>query len=484
MPIPPVTVGFDFGTTALKAVLFQGAQELHRLSFPYPLHADLPGQATQALHDLQQAFSEALEGVESYCASSGLQPQAVGFSNAMHSLVLLGEQGPSDVYTWADSRASTGGLPVSHLYARTGVPYHPMTPAVKLVWLRASQDPRSWKAVSGVKEEVLRRYFGVFWTDVSTAAATGLMHTDGHYDPQALALAGITEAQLPRIVPVDQALPAMLHPYRERYPRLAAAHWVIGANDGATATEGLGIVRPSQAAVSVGTSTAIRTFTPTPLLDPEARLFCYRVDERFLVGGASNNGGLVLGWLREHLEVPRDLDDLIYATTPGARGLLFLPALTGERAPFWDPTLSGSLLGLGMHHTPPDIARAGMEGVALHLAWLADLLRERVGPLEEIRVTGGLTRSRAWLQLLANALGQAVSVAEDADLFEGSAFGAACIAARGAGYTLSAERRYTHIAPNAERARYEQLGRRYRHAALALRDLTHALHDEGSVTIR
>ncbi|WP_034384178.1 gluconokinase [Deinococcus sp. YIM 77859] len=475
MPEPPITVGFDLGTTALKAVVFRGAQELHRLSCPYPLHSDAPGQATQALPDLQQAFAQALAGVEAYCAAQKLQPLAVGLSNAMHSLILIGPQGPSEVYTWADGRADTGGHPPTFHHARTGVPYHPMTPAVKLAWLRRTHNPDAWEAVSGVKEEILKRYFGVFWTDVSTAAASGLMGLNGAYDPEALALAGVRPEQLPAIQPTTAPLPPMREPHRGRYPRLAAAHWVMGANDGVTATEGLGITRPTQAAISVGTSSAIRTFVQTPLLDPEARLFCYRADDRYLLGGPSNNAGIVWNWLREHLVLPGDLDDLLHGTVPGARGLLFLPALAGERAPLWDPSLSGSLLGLGLHHTPRDIARAGMEAVALHLAWLADLLRSQVGALDEVRVTGGLTRSRAWLQVLANALGQPVSVSQDADLFEGSAFGAACLAARSAGTPLPTERAYDHIAPNAQAPLYRTLGLKYRRTALALQALTHEL---------
>ncbi|MPY65765.1 hypothetical protein F8S09_03510 [Deinococcus sp. SDU3-2] len=477
MPEPPLTVGFDLGTTALKAVLFRGSRELHRLSFPYPLHSDAPGQATHHLPDLQQAFAQALAGVEAYCAQQDLRPLAAGFSNAMHSLILIGPRGPSEVYTWADLRADTGGHPVTLHHSRTGVPYHPMTPAVKLAWRRrGGEDPTDWEAVSGVKEEILKRYFGVFWTDVSTAAATGLINLSGEYDPEALALAGVRPEQLPAIQPTTAALPPMRQPHRGRYPRLAAAHWVIGASDGVTATEGLGVTGPGQAAVSVGTSSAIRTFVPSPPPDPEARLFCYRADDRFLVGGPSNNAGIVWNWLREHLAgVPGDLDDLLHATEPGARGLLFLPALAGERAPLWDPALSGSLLGLGLHHGGRDLARAGMEGVALHLAWLTDLLTAQVGQPGELRVTGGLTRSRAWLQILANALNHPVRVPQDADLFEGSAFGAACIAARSAGSPLDTGRPYTAIEPNADAPLYRALGEQYRHAALTLQRLTHEL---------
>ncbi|GHG18346.1 hypothetical protein CBQ26_06215 [Deinococcus indicus] len=478
-PSPPLVVAFDLGTTALKAVLFHGSAERHRLQFPYPLHAEQPGQATQRLPDLMQAFTLALGGMEEYLTRHDLTPQAAGFSSAMHTLTLIRPGGPSDVFTFADLRAGTGGHPVTHLHAQTGVPWHPMTPAVKLAALHTAGQLHDVERVSGVKEELLRRFFGVYWTDQSTASATGLLGRGGTYDPQALAQAGVTTGQLPAVHPIETPLPPLQPTYRARYPRLAAAHWAIGASDGVTATEGLGITRPDQAALSVGTSSAIRTFTPRPATDPHAHLFSYRADhsaqERYLTGGPSNNAGIVLNWLRDHLNVPHDLDDLLHATTPGARGLLFLPALSGERAPLWDPHVSGNLLGLGLHHTQGDIARAGMEGVALHLAWLSDLLASGTQPLREYRATGGLTRSRAWLRVLANALNAPVLIPDGADLFEGSAFGAARIAARSAGLDLPHTLTFDTVEPDTDAPLYATLGRKYRHAAHALQTLTHDL---------
>ncbi|MCD0167663.1 hypothetical protein, partial [Deinococcus sp. 12RED42] len=84
-------------------------------------------------------------------------------------------------------------------------------------------------------------------------------------------------------------------------------------------------------------------------------------------------------------------------------------------------------------------------------------------------------RSRAWLRVLANALNAPVLIPDGADLFEGSAFGAALIAARSAGLDLPHALTFDAVEPDADAPLYATLGRKYRHAALALQTLTHDL---------
>jgi gluconokinase len=91
--------------------------------------------------------------------------------------------------------------------------------------------------------------------------------------------------------------------------------------------------------------------------------FCYRLNgEEYICGGPINNGGIVLHWLLQaFMQIDAaGADD--YATlfnkiagiTCGADGLLFLPYLTGERAPVWDAKSCGTFLdwhGIIQQHT-------------------------------------------------------------------------------------------------------------------------------------
>ena len=77
---------------------------------------------------------------------------------------------------------------------------------------------------------------------------------------------------------------------------------VMGSSDAVNSSIGAGAVAPTQATLMIGTSGALRVVSPRPVLDPEARSWCYAIDEKhWLVGGAINNGGVALSWLRDCL---------------------------------------------------------------------------------------------------------------------------------------------------------------------------------------
>jgi len=109
----------------------------------------------------------------------------------------------------------------------------------------------------------------------------------------------------------------------------------------------------------------------------------------------------------------------------GAGGLIFLPYLSGEQCPVWDPETTGGFLGLTLRHGRGHMARAVLEGITASIARIAETLRERLGAIEEIRVTGGLVGSAAWLRIAADMFGARIQVPESP---EGSALGAAVLA--------------------------------------------------------
>ncbi|MEJ5200150.1 MAG: FGGY-family carbohydrate kinase, partial [Anaerolineae bacterium] len=101
----------------------------------------------------------------------------------------------------------------------------------------------------------------------------------------------------------------------------------------------------------------------------------------------------------------RALDAHAAAAPPGADGLLFLPHLLGERAPYWNPAARGAFVGLAMPHGRPQVVRAVLEGVAFHLRLILDALREQGATIPTMRLIGGGARSALWRQIIADALG-------------------------------------------------------------------------------
>jgi gluconokinase len=166
-------------------------------------------------------------------------------------------------------------------------------------------------------------------------------------------------------------------------------------------------------------------------VDENGGVFCYAfLPGRYLVGGALNNGGVVLDWLGDALapELGEDSEaamaELAATAPPGADGLLMLPYLLGERAPRWSSLPRGAYVGLTRAHRREHLTRAALEGVCLQLSLVLASMDAAGIEIRQLRATGGFARSPFWRQLLADVLGIPVNFPTS---HEGSAFGAALL---------------------------------------------------------
>jgi xylulokinase len=116
---------------------------------------------------------------------------------------------------------------------------------------------------------------------------------------------------------------------------------------------------------------------------------------------------------------------------PGAKNLLFLPYLRGERSPRWNPRAKGAYLGLTAAHNHGDLIRAVMEGVAFNLKIIRNTLRQQHVNITQLRITGGGAESSLWRQIFADIFEEEIHIA---NLREGAnPLGAAIIAGVGLG---------------------------------------------------
>jgi xylulokinase len=151
----------------------------------------------------------------------------------------------------------------------------------------------------------------------------------------------------------------------------------------------------------------------------------------------------------------------------GSDGLLFLPYLSGERSPYPDPLARGAFVGLTLAHDRRHLGRAVLEGVAYGLRDGLDLMvAAGIAAPAQIRMSGGGTVSAVWRQILADVLDAELATVNTA---EGAAFGAAALAAVGAGWFATVEDACSAFvqvtpaaSPGASMPRYAQEHARYR----------------------
>lgn len=433
------TLGIDIGTGSTKAVAIDvEGHVLHSEQVAYPTLTPRAGWSEQAPELIWQAFVKCISRTVKHFNTP---PHGIGLSTAMHSLIPVDEQGNAlmNMITWADNRSATiaenlrDGSSGECLYQETGTPIHAMSPICKIIWLKENEPALSEKVFKyiSIKEFIWFKLFGAFEVDYPIASATGLFAIlQEKWSDFALNLAGITANKLSLLVPASYQRSNVLEAVRSQLGLTSNTPILIGGSDGCMANLGSFATSPGVAALTIGTSGAIRVANTTPIFNFDAMTFNYRLDENtFICGGPINNGGVVLKWyaqnfLRRPLATADDYAQLLSVLHeyPSSEGLIFLPYLLGERAPLWNSETCGVFFGISNQHTQEHFTRAVIEGISMALLNIEKSLEDAGLDVKTIHVSGGFVHSTAWLQLLADLFGKPIGLLGTGDA---SALGAA-----------------------------------------------------------
>lgn len=446
-----LVMGLDMGTTSVKAVVFDlkgqlvaEAEELVTTYYPKPDWAE------QDPEEIVSASTLAMTKVIEKTKASDEEILTIGISAAMHSLICVDEKmNPlSQAIIWSDTRSSYLAERLINsddrdLYAKTGTPIHPMTPLLKLVWMKENEDPAYKEAAyfMSIKEYLIEKWFGQRVIDYSMASATGFFNVkELKWETSALELAGIRGEQLSDIVPPTEVLTGLNKETANAIGLSPDVPIVIGAADGQLANLGSGAIEPGEVNISVGTSGAIRQFVKGAPVNDKMETFTYAfTDDQSIIGGPTNNGGIALQWFKDLIEFEGSHDELLAGVDDiaiGSEGVIFLPYVNGERAPLWNGQAKGNFYGLSVNHTKDHLARAVLEGIALNIYQISQSLETIAGTPKKITVNGGLTKSELWVQMMADIFGQDIYLS---DTHHNAAWGAAWTALVGIGRADSFE---------------------------------------------
>jgi gluconokinase len=432
-------VGVDVGTTGARAVVFDhDAKPLAEATQEYALYTPRPSWAEQDASEVAETVIGCVRRAVRKAKLARNAPVAIGFSGTFHSVLPIDPSGApaGRALIWADTRSNGEASWIREhrdakaLYERSGCPVHPMYLSAKLRWLRKEHGEAA--GYRSIKECVLHRLTGEWACDLSVASGTGLLNMARRtWDDELLEIAGVGAHQLGPIVETTEVI-GKVTPDAARAMGVSLDSVVVpGAGDGVLASLGSGSIEPGQMTATIGTSGATRIVTEAPKVDAGGRTWCYYLAEgRWVAGAAINNAGIAFRWSGEKLlragsRQYGQVTEWAREVGPGAGGLLFLPFLTGERAPFWNANARGVLFGLAIDHDHRHVARATLEGVCYRMRSIYDALAEVAGPVREVRATGGFTKTPFWLQMLADVLEQPLRVPT---VQEASALGAAELA--------------------------------------------------------
>lgn len=450
-------IGVDIGTTSTKSVLYdENGQFIMKHNIGYELHTPNVDVSEENPDELFDAVLMTVKYVVREANIAKEDIKLISFSAQMHSLVAMDENHHrlTENITWADNRASKYATLINNqyngldIYRRTGTPIHPMSPLSKIFWMKHEQQSTfdNTAMFADIKTYILYQLFEQYVIDHSMASATGMFNLEQlDWNDDVLNLLGISQSQLPELVPTTHILTGM----KKRYATLMGIDEntpvVIGASDGVLSNLGVNSYQQGEVAVTIGTSGAIRTVIDKPRTDEKGRIFCYVLtDEHYVIGGPVNNGGVILRWLRDEIlasEVetakrlgvdPYDvLTQIASRVKPGSDGLIFHPYLAGERAPLWNADARGSFFGLTLSHKKEHMIRAALEGVLYNLYTVYLALIEVMNETpNEIKATGGFAKSEIWRQMMADIFDTQLSVPES---YESSCLGACVLGMKALG---------------------------------------------------
>ena len=419
----PLVVSFDAGTTSVKTLVFdaQARPVITTAAIGYDLHTSSDGGVEIEVSDLFAATLQSLDQAHRALSQLGRKPSAMAMCTFWHSFLGVDASGkPSTpILHLLDTRSQPNAeqlkrdLDQTAFHSRVGTVFHPSYWPAKMLWLRERraamfEASAHWMSFG---EYLFTEFFGVAHAATSMLSATGLWNSNTQsYDAELLAYLQLRPEQLADLSLLDQPASGLKAEYAARWPLFAQIPWFPAIGDGAANNIGCGCDTPSEFALMVGTTGAMRAVFERPHVEIPEGLWCYRLDpKRFVLGGALSNGGKVFEWVTERFQMPADWEQQLAQAVPGAHGLTVLPLFAGERSTKWRADARGTITGLNLNTTPVEILAASLESVALRFRLLYDILAERLGAPERVIATGeALRKSTVWTQMMADALGRPV----------------------------------------------------------------------------
>jgi len=449
-------LAIDQGTTNTKALLVDlDGTIVARASRAMTLSHPQPGWAEQSAADIWTSVQQVIADI--VAQRPGETPAALAISNQRETIVLwdaeTGEAvGPAISWQCRRSSERCAALRVAGrgpmVFERTGLALDPLFPAAKLAWLLDRDRSFRARAEAGMLRAGTIDSW-LLWnltagaehaTDHSNASRTQLFDLRSlAWDPELAALFDVPLALLPAVRPSNSLFGRVAGGCSALSPSIPI-HAMMG--DSHAALFGHRVTRPGAAKVTIGTGSSIMALTEHFVTSANGLSSTIAWSTggggiRFALEGNITVSGQAAAFATQLLGVAdEDALSSLAQTVEHAGGVVFVPALAGLGAPYWQDRARGQITGMTLATTPAHLARAVFDAIALQIADVCQAMEADIGgALTGVSVDGGATRNDFLLQLLADLLDRTVTRQAHAEV---SALGAARMAAEALGFASGA----------------------------------------------
>ena len=450
-------IAYDLGTGGAKASLYAEDGACLASSFvSYDTIYPDSGWHEQRPSDWWNAIVSATRSLLATPGTAAADVHCLALSGQSLAVIPLDSRGEllrESIPIWSDTRASRqtaeffSRVDRDRWYMTTGNGFPAECYSVfKVMWYRDHEPALFSRAavVLGSKDYINFRLTGKMLTDFSYASGTGIYDLQGWgYSEPFIRASGLPASLFPRIVPSTEIIGTLCDTAARELGLPRTVNVACGGVDNSCMALGARNTGEGRVYTSLGSSSWIAVSSAKPVLDPKLKpyVFTHVMPGLFTSAVSVFAGGGSFRWIRDVLfggstapdgrDAYEVMNELAAASPIGAHRLLFNPSLAGGSSQEPSPHIRGAFSGIDLRHTRGDLVRAGMEGIALNLGAVLEVLRGFVPLAPEMLMVGGGSRSPLWRQIFADVFGMdCVKTSVDQ---EAASLGAAAVAAVGSG---------------------------------------------------
>lgn len=453
-------IACDLGTGGNKASLYdEDGSCIASIFVPYGTSYPKTGWHEQRPMDWWDAVVHSIGKLLQKRPDEAGNVEAISFSGHSLGVVPLGSNGEllrQATPIWSDTRAEKQvarffrQVDQKNWYMTTGNGFPPPCYSIfKIMWYRDNEPEifKQIKKIIGTKDFINFRLTGKILTDHSYASGSGVYDLKNwRYSSDFIEAAGIGQDIFPDVVPSTHIVGELTKEAAEALGLSSSVKVVCGGVDNSCMALGARNIAEGRVYTSVGSSSWIAVSSSTPIVDYRHRpfVFAHVIPGMFTSAVSIFSAGSALEWVKEklcvnlvkdaetrHRDVYALINEVAGQSPIGARKLLFNPSLAGGSSQEASPHIRGAFTGIDLRHTQGDVLRSCMEGIAMNLGLVLDVLRGFCTLSEEMLMVGGGSRSSLWRRIFADVYNMKI-LKTNIDQDAGS-LGAAALAALGTG---------------------------------------------------
>ena len=427
----------DLGTTSMKAALFGEEMRLRgEVKIDYATDYPAPGWAEQDAEAWWAALKEA--GARLYSGPGAPSPadlEMIAVDAMAPTLVPVDSEGRAlrRSIIWMDRRAQEESRLIGEslgerVFSIGGNVPDASCPAPKIRWIREHEPEiyRRTRFFLGAGGFIVRRLTGKASMDITQCGLSGLWDSaSGGWSDTLIDGSALDGEKLPEIFECTDCVGELTREAARELGLPRRVRVIAGAMDNAAAVLGSGAAREGELCISAGTAANVNLCRGGKPRDPAFLVYRHIVPGLWIQAGSVDGGGAGYQWfaslidesdfsaldrLAEAAGAAEDVEDVEDVGAAGIgeppfRPLIFLPFMTGQRAPLWNSRTRGVLFGLSPSTSRGEIARALMEGNAMGIRGVLELMGPSSLSGGACRLTGGCARSAVYSQVFADMLG-------------------------------------------------------------------------------